>query len=75
MRKASLLLLCVAATVRATDPAPKPIRCMAERAAGARGCFDRTTSRTQLAKALVGTRIVFGDDVKAGDRYAERGTR
>ncbi len=63
-----LLFACVA------NAAEAPPRVVAAWAAGpleARVAFDRPIG-PEVATSLVGTRIVFGDDVKAGDRYIPR---
>lgn len=54
----------------ANEPPARPIAAWAAGPLEARVAFDRDVPES-LAKALVGTRIVFGDDVKAGDRYVE----
>jgi putative heme-binding domain-containing protein len=58
----------------ATNAADAPPRVVAAWAAGpleARVRFDKAVG-PEVAKGLVGTRIVFGDDVKVGDRYVPR---
>ncbi len=69
MRPASLLIaLASAFLTHAAEPTPKPITAWAAGPLEARIAFDRDVPRA-LADALVGTRIISGDDVKAGDRY------
>ncbi|HEY2159099.1 MAG TPA: hypothetical protein VGH33_25955, partial [Isosphaeraceae bacterium] len=69
MRPAILLIALASATVAlADDTPPKSIAACATGPLEARVAFDRDVPQS-LAEALVGTRIVSGDDVKAGDRY------
>lgn len=66
---AFVLLFCIAA--RSDEGPPRPIAAWAAGPLEARIAFDRNVPES-LAKALIGTRIVFGDDVKAGDRDVPR---
>ena len=63
---AFVLLFCV--DVRSDEGPPRVVNAWAAGPLEVRIAFDRNVTES-LAKSLVGTRIVFGDDVKAGDRY------
>lgn len=73
MRRTSFWIVALAFTspALADEPPPRPIAAWASGPLEARVTFDRAVPESAV-KALVGTRIVFGDDVKAGDRYVER---
>ena len=69
-RGIALALLFTPAT-QAADAPPRPVAAWAAGPLEARVMFDRPVG-PEVAGALVGTRIVFGEDVKAGDRYVPR---
>jgi putative heme-binding domain-containing protein len=69
MKRVCLLVVIGTSSVaRAADPPPKLIAAWAAGPLETRITFDRDAPKA-LAEALVGTRIVSGDDVKSGDRY------
>jgi putative heme-binding domain-containing protein len=68
---APILLLSVTINARAADGPPRVVAAWAAGPLEARVTFDRPVDPA-LVPAVVGRRIVFGDDVKAGDRHVAR---
>ncbi len=66
-----VLMLLLGAAVRGADGPPRVVAAWAAGPLEARVALDRAADPA-MAAGLVGSRIVFGDGVKAGDRFVER---